>query len=111
MAPPTTARLPPNEGDILLAISSIDHSQIQSVRRAASTFNVPESTLRSRRTGVSLRRNCQPKLKKLTKLEEEVIVRHILDLDLQGFAPSLNAIREIANKLLTKRGASKVGKN
>ena len=92
MAPPTTARLPPNEGDILLAISSINRSQIQSVRQAVLTFNVPKSTLRSQRTRVSLRYNYQPKLKKLTKLEEEVIIRYILDLDLQGFTPSLNAI-------------------
>jgi len=92
IAPPTTTRLPPNKGDILLAISSINYSQIQSVQQAVLMFNVPKSTLYSRRAGVNSRHNYQPKLKKLTKLEEEVIVRYILDLDLQGFTPSFNAI-------------------
>ena len=40
-----------------------------------------------------------------------MIIRYILDLDLRGFAPSLNAIYKMVNKLLTKRGASKVSKN
>ena len=41
-----------------------------------------------------------PNLKKLTKLKEEVIVRYILDLDLWGFAPTLGAVKDIADKLL-----------
>ena len=52
-----------------------------------------------------------PNLKKLTKLKEEVIVRHILDLDLRGFAPTLGAVKDIADKLLTARAARQVGKN
>jgi len=39
-----------------------------------------------------------------------VITEHILNLDLRGFAPILAAIQDMANKLLTERGASKVGK-
>ena len=66
----------------------------------------PQTTIQRRRAGVALRRDCDPNSKKLTNLEEEVIVRHILDLDLRGFAPSLGAVRDIADKLLTKRGAS-----
>jgi hypothetical protein len=83
MAQPTRIQLPYNEADVFLAILAINQIQIQiqSVNRAAATFNVPESTLRSRR-------DCEPKSKKLTKLEEEVIVKHILDLDSQGFAPT-----------------------
>ena len=38
-----------------------------------------------------------------------MIVGHILDLDSRGFAPSLGAIRDIADKLLTERGAGQVG--
>ena len=76
------------------------------MRRAVSTFNVPRSTLQIQYTGITPQRDCQPKLKKITKLEEEVIVGYILDLDLQGFAPSLDAVRDMADKLLSKRGAS-----
>jgi hypothetical protein len=39
-----------------------------------------------------------------------VIVRHILELDSRGFAPTLDAVRDMADKLLTERGAGHVGK-
>jgi hypothetical protein len=111
MAPPTTARLPYNEADISLAISAIDRNQIQSENRAALTFNVSRSTLRNRRAGIAARRDCEPKSKKLSKLEEEVIVGYILDLDSRGFAPSLGAVRDMADLLLTARGTSQVGRD
>ena len=97
--------MPYNKGDILLAISSIDAAQIPSARRATAIFNVPKATLRDRRARKPTRRNCKPNLKKLTKLEEEVIIRHILDLDTRGFAPTLGAVQDMADKLLAKRSA------
>ena len=109
MAQLSRARQPYNEADMLLALSALDRGQIKSVRKAASTFNVPRSTLQDRRAGLAPQRDCQPKSKKLTKLEEEVIVKYILDLDLRGFAPSLSAVRDMADKLLAKRGAGQVG--
>ena len=66
-------------------------------------------TIRHRRAGIPARRDCQPNSKKLTKLEEEVIVDHILDLDLRGFAPTYAAVRDMADKLLAARGAGQVG--
>ena len=105
MAQLTTTQLPYNEGDILLAISSIDTTQIPSARRAAAIFNVPETTLRNQHAGKPTRRDCEPNSKKLTKLEEEVIIRHILDLDTRGFAPTLGAVQDMADKLLAKRSA------
>ena len=109
MAPPTTTQSPYNEADILLAIDSINREQIKSERRAVSTYIVPQSTLRDRRARVLLQRDCEANLKKLTKLEEEVIKQHILNLDSRGFAPTLSAVRDMANKLCTERGASQVG--
>ena len=111
MAQPTSTQLPYNEADILLAISAINQKQIRSVNRAAVTFNVPKTTLRDRRAGKLIRRDCEPKSKKLTKLEEEVIVGYILDLDSRGFAPTLGAVHDMADKLLTARAAGQVGKN
>jgi hypothetical protein len=109
MAQRTTTRLPSNEGDIQLAISSLNCNQIKSSRRAAVTSNVPESTLRDRRAHKPARRDCQPNSKKLTKLEEKVIVGHILDLDQRGFAPTYAAVRDMADKLLAARGRGQVG--
>jgi hypothetical protein len=38
-----------------------------------------------------------------------VIVTHILDLDSRGFAPTYEAVRDMADKLLAARGAGQVG--
>lgn len=38
-----------------------------------------------------------------------MIVSHILDLDLRGFAPTYAAVRDMADRLLAARGAGKVG--
>jgi hypothetical protein len=101
--------MPSNEADIQLAISAIHTSQILAVSRAASAYNVVESTLRNRRAGKPARRDCKPNSKKLTQLEEEVIVRYILDLDTRGFAPTYAAVRDMADKLLAARGGGHVG--
>ncbi|RAQ98564.1 putative transposase [Stemphylium lycopersici] len=98
-----------NEADIQLAILSIKSSQIKKNRRAASIYQVPESTLRDRRAGKPARRDCQPNSKKLTKQEEQVIVSYILDLDQRGFSPTYEAVRDMADKLLAARSASQVG--
>jgi hypothetical protein len=98
-----------NKADVQLAVSSIKSHQIQSNRRAATVYNVSERTIRRRRAGKLARRDCQPNSKKLTQLEEEVIVSHILDLDLRGFAPTYAAVRDMANKLLAARSAGQVG--
>jgi hypothetical protein len=100
--------MPSNEAGIQLAISAIHNLQIPAVSRAAATYNVVESTLRNRRAGMPARRDCQPTSKKLTELEEEVIVRYILDLEQRGFAPTYAAVRDMADKLLAARGAGRV---
>ena len=110
MGPPATTWLPYNEASINLAIQAINQEQIQCEYRAALVYNVPQLTLHSQRARIAARRNCKPKSKKLIKLEEEVIIRHILELDSRGFAPILDAVRGIADKLLTKRSASHVSK-
>jgi hypothetical protein len=105
MAPPQRALLSYNQADILLASTSLDSQQLSSSRRAATVYNVPKSTLNDRRAGKFARHDCQPNSKKLTQLEEEVIVSYILNLDLCGFAPTYAAVRNMADKLLAARGA------
>ena len=48
-------------------------------------------------------------MKKLTELEESVIIQHSLDLDSRGFSPQLSIIRDMANRLLAVREAGPVG--
>jgi hypothetical protein len=75
------ALLRSSEADMQLTISSLNSHQIKTKRAAARAFNVPRMTLRDQRASRPARRDCQPNSKKLTQLEEEVIIRHILDLN------------------------------
>jgi hypothetical protein len=109
MAPPTKAQLASYEADIHSAILALQQNRFQSEAVAAQTFNVSRDTLHRRRAGKPARRDCQPNSRKLTQLEEEVIVRYILDLDQRGFAPAYAAVRNMADKLLAARGAGRVG--
>jgi hypothetical protein len=76
------------KGDIFIAISSIISEQIQSERRSATVYKVPRSTIQDRRARRRPRRDCEPKSKRLIKIEEEVIVQRILDESLRGIPPS-----------------------
>ena len=98
-----------SEGRIVLAMSAIDRNQFKSVRRTAKTYDVVETTLRRRRAGIPSRRDCILKQKKLTELEESVIIQHSLDLDSRGFLPQLSLIRDMANKLLAAQTGRQVG--
>jgi hypothetical protein len=111
MSQQRTLQLASNEASLFLALSAIKKGQIKSERRAAAMYNVSRSTLKRRRAGIPSQRDCEPNSKKMTKLEEEVIVQHILDLDSRGFAPNLEIVRDMANKLLAERAVGHVGVN
>jgi Tc5 transposase DNA-binding domain len=99
------------EGRIQLAIQALDQKQIQSEKRAAEAYNVSRSTIRRRRAGAQPRRDSQPKSKKLTKLEEKVLVEHVLERDSRGWALTKKGVEEMANSLLAARSGKPVGKN
>jgi hypothetical protein len=99
------------EAQLLLALRAIEKDPKLSIRRAAIYYNVPLSTLSTRRKGTPSRRDSPPKSAKLTKLEEKVIVERILDLDSRSCAPRISGVREMANLLLASRGAEPVGTN
>ena len=48
---------------------------------------------------------------KLTSVEEEVIVQHIIKLDERGYPPRLADVEDMANSLLAERHGLPVGKN
>jgi hypothetical protein len=101
---------PSNEARILLALQVIQNTPKLSLRHAASIYRVPYSTLRRRQNGILAIRDTIPKSRKLSDLEEQIIVQFILDLDSRGFPPRLRFVEEMANSLLADRGASPVGK-
>ena len=52
MAPPNTTQLAQKEGRIVLAAQAFKQGHFRSLRAAACTYDVPESTLRGRVKGV-----------------------------------------------------------
>jgi hypothetical protein len=80
-----------------------------SQRRAATVFNIQESTLRRRRAGKPSRRNISANSSKLSRHEEEVVIQYIRKLDARGFAPTLSYVQEMTNQLLAACGGTQVG--
>ncbi len=111
MATPNRAKLIQEEGRIILALEALRSQSIHGIQNAARCFNVKYSTLRSRHAGIQSQRDCQPNSQKLTRLEEQTMVRYILDLDLRGFSPILAEVADMANKLLKAREQPPVGIN
>ena len=97
------------ERQIQLALQALKQDANLPVRRAARIFNVCYKTLGRRREGQPSQADRVPKTMNLTKLEEEVVVEYILDLDLRGFSPTYAAVRNMADRLLATRGAGQVG--
>lgn len=110
--PPIRARSSGNsveqEGRILLAIKAIEKQEISSIREAARRFNVPESTLRTRRHGIKNRSESRANNHKLTEVEENSLQKWILSIGSRGSAPRLSMVREMANLLLCQRGTTPV---
>ena len=88
------------EAQIILAIEAICTSKKLSLRKATEIYNIPCSTLTNRINSQTSIHDRRPAVQKLTKLEEEVIVQYILDLDKRGFGPQLASVEDIANYLL-----------
>jgi hypothetical protein len=97
------------ESHILMAIEALKKDPQLSIQAAANIYKVPRTTLRRRYAGNHSRRDISANNRKLTDLEENVLLDRILDLDSRGFQARLEDVREMANRLRTDRDASPVG--
>jgi hypothetical protein len=93
-----------------MAVEAIEKNKNLSIRAATRLYNVPEATIRYRRTGRSVRRDLPANSCKLTDLEERMIVQYILELDARVFPPRLCGVEDMANYLLRERNTPPVGK-
>ena len=98
------------EARIILAIEAIRTSKKLSQRSVVKIYKVLLSTLSDRIAGRTYRPETKANSLKLTELEEEVILRNILDMDSRGFAPRLASVEDMANFILESRGGKRVGK-
>ena len=81
MSQPNRVQISSNEGSLLLAISALQSGQYKSVSAAAATYQVSKATLARRLRGGTSREDYTLSNKKLSHVEEEVIVQNILKLD------------------------------
>jgi hypothetical protein len=115
--PPKARQAPRNlveqEGRIQLAISALKKQEISSIRRAATTFNVPLSTLHNRLSGRQHRIEQRANGHRLSKNQEASLVEWILSRDARGVAPRPSHVAEMANILLHEEDstAQPIGKN
>src|SRR3954469_8434370 len=99
MPPQRDAQTSYNEGTVQLTILALKRDDVQSEKRAAAIYKVPRTTLHARRAGRPSRRDCEPNSKRLTKLEEDSIVRYILDLDSRGIGATRAMVQDMASSL------------
>ena len=97
------------EARVILALKAIQNSNNLSIRAAATLYNVRPTTLYYRQAGRPARCDIPPNSCKLTDLEEDTIVRYIIELCTRSFPPRLYGIEDMANQLLHIRDALDVG--
>jgi len=74
------------EARIQMAISAYSDQKIKSKKSAAAIFGVPKTTFRERLSGIKPRRETRPNGHKLTEVEEETLIKRLLDAGKRGFA-------------------------
>ena len=74
-----------DEARITLALQTYNNDPKLSLRRVSKLYQVKYTTLHCRLNGVQARANTIPNLRKLSNLEEKVVIQYILDLNLRGF--------------------------
>jgi hypothetical protein len=66
---------------MILAVKVLRTTSHLLLAKVVRIYHVPRRTLGDRLHRVSLRQDCIANSRKITPLEESVIIRHILDLD------------------------------
>lgn len=79
-------RLPESKGDRKqLSIQAVEQDATVTQYHATAFYNISHTMLNDRRTRKMFQRDCMPNLMKQLKIEDDVIVYHILNLHTQGF--------------------------
>src|SRR4051794_5085466 len=98
------------ERRVVLAINVVRSNPRFSIRRAAKFYDIPATTIRRRMAGKPSKADKANGKPTLTTAEEDAIVQYVLDLDSRGFSPRRADVQDMADLLMAKRGARRVGK-
>ena len=93
-----------------MALQSYKYDPKLSLRRSAKLYQVNHTTLLCQHNDVQAWANTIPKSRKLSNLEEKIVIQYILDLNLRSFRQRLGGVEEMTNRLLADRDVSPVGK-
>ena len=100
------------EDKIILAIETIRTSRKKlSQCAAARMYDVSQRTLNNRINNCLRREKTRVKDRKLDSLEEQTLVRYIIEQDERGFPLRLAGMEDMANLLLKSRNRQPVGKH
>ena len=81
-----------DERNIVLALQAMQNKPKLSARAAGKIYTCDHQKLSRRRRGMQPRRDIPANLRKLTDLEETVLVQYILDLAVKGFPPRMSMV-------------------
>jgi len=109
MPQPNNTQSIQQEGRIALAMDALKKGHFTSVRGAAESYDIVNSTLLRRVHGRPAQRNSRPTNCKLTDIEESTLVQWILSMDQRGLSPRSDFVRRMANLLIEKRSDSSQG--
>jgi hypothetical protein len=88
---------PSKEARVILALEALRNSKELKLEAVAKLYNVASSTLRDRRAGKLARRDIPANSRSLTDLEEQTIVRYVIELYTRAFPPRLCGVEDMAN--------------
>jgi hypothetical protein len=91
------------ENRMQMAITAYKSKKVQSKSRAAAIFGVPKSTFLDRLKGINPRSETRASGHKLTAIEEDALVKRLLDADKRGFSIRPEFLRGMAQTLLRER--------
>ena len=95
-----------------MAIDAIRKNQFKTLKEAASSYDVPRSTLQDHMSGVTSRAHQPANSQKLSKSEESVLSEWILDMDRRGLPLQISVVHHLAQLLFSARIPSTIiGKN
>jgi hypothetical protein len=92
-----------------LAIQALKRDPKLKVYTASKIYKVDHRKLSRRLSGMPPRRAILTNSRKMTDLEEIILVEHILDLATKGFPPRLCVVEDMANRIIVTRTGERVG--
>ena len=98
-----------DESQIVIALQAMQNNPKLSARAAAKIYPTNHQKISRRKRGIPSRCDIPANSRKLTDLEEQVLIQYILDLAAKGFPLWMSIVEDIVNRLLAIRDTLYIG--